>query len=232
MALAVPVGRALWGPGVFLGVADDGTMPFLERPAFRPLRCRWWAVAGPFGARGRSREHLNKPVHGLVQVARQKRGFTLLRKFNGLRHRIWRHIHVPRYGRSSSDLPQWTVACSSARSNVPHHPSMASWRNGHTGGAVLPHNHRGVLPALAARRGARPRFQRSGRPREEEPAVHAARHLVTARCLAGRLGLGVPAAQRGGASGAARPHARAPARKTPRRGMRPRDNPGRRGTVW
>ncbi len=35
-----------------------------------------------------TKERLNKPVHGLVQVASQKRGFGLPHKFNGLRHRI------------------------------------------------------------------------------------------------------------------------------------------------
>ena len=44
----------------------------------------------------RTREPLIKPIRGLDQVARQKRGFVLLHKFNGLRHRIWRHIPVPR----------------------------------------------------------------------------------------------------------------------------------------
>ena len=43
-----------------------------------------------------TREPLIKPIRGLDQVARQKRGFVLLHKFNGLRHRIWRHIPVPR----------------------------------------------------------------------------------------------------------------------------------------
>ena len=86
----------------------QGLIPAADAPAVLPLVvydgfARWSAADGleplrplPAEAAAYLGEPLNKSVHGLVQVASQKRGFGLLHRFNGLRHRIWRHIPVPR----------------------------------------------------------------------------------------------------------------------------------------